>query len=146
MSAAAGASPPPPPPPPPPRRASAFDDLPAELLLEIYEKLSLTSFMNLVLAIYPTLERHRLVPALALENIDRLEADRQRAYASSVSRSAVFRVPRELWLQVGGYLDSFGLVSLVLALGGVFYRLDHEPSEEEMQRLRMWARRSEKRE
>ncbi|CAN9444849.1 unnamed protein product [Alternaria alternata] len=70
MSSAAG---PPPPPPPPPRKPSfngnlcdnLFDLLPAELLLIIYEYVGSGNLMNLALAIYPTLEQHR-IPARTL--------------------------------------------------------------------------------
>ncbi|KAI4946486.1 hypothetical protein J4E91_007174 [Alternaria rosae] len=64
--------PPPPPPPPPPHKPFSgnetcddlFNLLPAELLLMIIRYAGVGNIMNLALAIYPTLQRHRIAPEL----------------------------------------------------------------------------------
>ncbi|KAF2016588.1 hypothetical protein BU24DRAFT_205994 [Aaosphaeria arxii CBS 175.79] len=63
MSAAGAAHPPPSPPPPPPR---GFHSLPAELLLLITQYIRTEDYLSFALAIYPTLERHGLVPPLTV--------------------------------------------------------------------------------
>lgn len=138
MSAAAGA----PPPPPPPRRTKDLDDLPAELLLMIYEYIGLTNFMNLALAIYPTLQRHGLVPDLTVETLIRIIYEWQRVGDTSDTQSAVNRMPVELWLQVAEYLEPSNTFALVFALGNRFYRFQAAPTQDTLNRLRIWSRRS----
>ncbi|KAF2640601.1 hypothetical protein P280DRAFT_322561 [Massarina eburnea CBS 473.64] len=66
MSAAAGAPPPPPPPP------NHFSVLPAELLLQIIEQLSIQDFVRLALVYYPLLRRHNLVPPMTRSTFESL--------------------------------------------------------------------------
>ena len=139
MSEAAGA--PPNSPPPPPRKTVSFDDLPAELLLMIYEYIGLGNFMNLALAIYPTLQRHGLVPGLTFETFIRIVYEWQRVEISS-AQSAVSRIPVELWLQVAEYLEPSDTFALVFAVGNQFYSFEEPPSQETLSRLRIWSRRS----
>lgn len=139
---AAGAPPPPPPPPPPPSPGANIEDLPTELLLMVYENLSLSSFMNLALAIYPALERHGLVPGLTPETVNRLEHGwRQR---NNQSMTAVSRLPAEMWWQVAEYLEPIDLMRLILAIGGRFYNFPQGPDKVTIERLQTWARRSKK--
>jgi hypothetical protein len=141
MSAAPGAPPPPPPPPPAPN-GSPFDDLPAELLLELYQYIGLEHFINLALAIYPTLARHRMVPELTRQTFCRIVSDFHPKDASPNSRRAVGRTPVELWLQIAGYLDPANSIALVFALGHQFWRFPGRPSKELVTRLRVWSRRT----
>jgi hypothetical protein len=139
MSAAAGAPPPPPPPPPP---HNSFDDLPAELLLEIYQYIGLEQFMNLALAIYPTLMRHNLVPELTPETFARIVCEEN---APPDISSVVGRMPSELWFQVAQYFDPASSIALIFALGPRFWRFPGRPSKELVAALRIWSRRSRKR-
>lgn len=139
MSSAAGA---PPPPPPPPPRSSPFDDLPAELLLELYRYIGLEQFMNLALVIYPTLSRHRMVPELTSETFIRIVHEAHLPSIKSNNSSAVVRMPVELWLQVAEYFDPASSIALVFALGPRFWRFPGRPSKELATALRVWSRRS----
>jgi hypothetical protein len=144
MSAAAGAPPPPPPPPPPPRHNSGFDDLPAELLLMLYQYIGLEQFMNLALVIYPTLMRHTMVPELTPRTFIRIvsDVDIERPSGKSNAWSAVTRMPVELWLHVAEYLEPVNSIALVFALGSQFWRFPGKPSEDLVMWLRIWSRRS----
>ncbi|KAF1844609.1 uncharacterized protein K460DRAFT_95053 [Cucurbitaria berberidis CBS 394.84] len=143
MSTAAGAPPPPPPPPPP--RAPNFDDLPAELLLMIYEYIGLSNYMNLALAIYPSLQRHGLVPVLTVETLIRIINEWQYAgLIPSDAQNAASRMPTELWLQIAGYLEPADTFTLVFGIGNHFYRFWQRPTKETISRLRIWSRRSRK--
>ena len=137
MSAAAGA----PPPPPPPSRSSKFDDLPAELLLILYDLLGLEDFMNLALVIYPTLRRHRMVPELTNDTFSRMinEAVDREMYGTS---PAVARMPVELWMEIAQDLQPANGIALVFALGSRFWRFPRDPSRELCRWLRVWSARS----
>lgn len=137
MSAAAGA----PPPPPPPPRCSGFDDLPAELLLILYRYLGLGQFMNLALALYPTLLRHRLVPELTPEVVKSITSTPRSTFNNAKSCSAMERMPMELHLQIAEYGEPADGIALLWALG-IFHRA--QISDEFLQILRIWSRRSEK--
>ncbi|KAF2854962.1 hypothetical protein T440DRAFT_380010, partial [Plenodomus tracheiphilus IPT5] len=139
MSAATGA---PPPPPPPPPHVSSFDDLPAELLLMIYHHIGLSNFMNLALAIYPTLQRHGLVPNLTAETLVCITSEWQRAGVVTTTPQAASRMPVELWLQIVHYLEPSDTFALVFAVGSRFYTFNNPPSRETVDRLRVWSRRS----
>lgn len=143
MAAATGA-PPPPPPPPPPRAASSFDQLPAELLLEIWEYLSVNSSMRFALALFPTLRRHCLVPQLTLPTCMRITRDNAQRLASGEGDTLlVGRLPMELWLQIAEYGNSRDNISLLFALAGQFFQFQERPSEETKRRLYIWARRKQ---
>ncbi|KAI8943453.1 hypothetical protein NX059_001462 [Plenodomus lindquistii] len=141
MSSAPGA---PPPPPPPPPHSASFDDLPAELLLMIYEYIGLSNFMNLALAIYPTLQRHGLVPTLTVETLVRIASEWRRARVVTSTPSAASRMPVELWLGIVQYLEPSDTFALVFAVGSRFYTFNDPPSGETLDRLRFWSRRSRK--
>jgi hypothetical protein len=143
MSAAAGAPPPPPPPPPP--HNSSFDDLPAELLLMLYQYIGLEQFMNLALVIYPTLMRHTMVPELTPQTFTRIVSNTERMSGMDDTRSAVTRMPVELWLHVAEYVEPVNSIALVFALGTQFWRFPGKPSEDLVTWLRVWSRRSRRR-
>lgn len=146
MASAAGApsSPPPPPPPPPLGGASSFDYLPAELLLEIWEYLSVNSTMQFALAIFPTLRRHSLIPQLTLPTYMRLIRNDTACRAISGGTLAVVsRLPMELWLQIAEMGNSRDNISLMFALAGQFFQFQERPSDETKTRLRAWARRKQ---
>jgi hypothetical protein len=110
----------------------------------IYEHTGLENFMNLALAIYPTLQRHGLVPELTMETIDRIEHEWHRAEDNNSNQSAVSRIPVELWLQVVDYLEPIDTFALVFAVGNWFYHFRQPPSSDTLVRLRTWGRRSRK--
>jgi hypothetical protein len=138
MSAAAGA---PPPPPPPPPHNSPFDDLPAELLLYLYQYIGLEQFMNLALVIYPTLVRHRMVPELTPRTFVRIVSDSRLSPTAPNNPSAVARLPVELWLQIAESLEPANSIALVFAMGHRFWRFPGRPSRELVTWLRVWSRR-----
>ncbi len=138
MASVAGA----PPPPPPPRGASSFDYLPAELLLEIWEYLSINSSMQFVLALFPTLRRHSLIPQLTLSTWMRITRDNTKRRTLSGGATAVLaRLPMELWLQIAELGNSRDNTSLMFALAGQYLQFQERPSEETKARLHVWARR-----
>ncbi|KAH3982250.1 hypothetical protein HBH98_014300 [Parastagonospora nodorum] len=134
MSAAPGA-----PPPPPPHRPS-FNDLPAELLLMLYDNIGMEEFINLALVIYPTLLRMRLVPELSPTTTTRIVAD-ARVQDRNGRLDAPNRMPVELWLQVASYLEPANSLALIFALGPRFWRFPGTPSKELVSWLRVWSRR-----
>lgn len=136
---AAGA-PPPPPPPPPPQRTSPFDDLPAELLLTIYQYLGLSNYTNLALAIYPTLQRHGLVPDLTIQTVLRIT----RKTRNLTGLTSLARLPLELFLQIAETLEPEDGIALMFALDARFYRFRDTPTRETVQRLRAWGRRAKR--
>lgn len=143
MASAAGA-PPPPPPPPPPRGASFFDNLPAELLLEIWEYLSVNSSMQFALALFPTLRRHSLIPQLTLPTYMRITRDdTERRTVSGGTTAVLSRLPMELWLQIAEFGNSRDNISLMFALAGQFFQFQERPSEATKHRLYVWARRKQ---
>lgn len=107
----------------------------------IYEYIGLGNFMNLALAIYPTLQRHGLVPGLTVETLIRIRYEWQRGEADSNNLSAVSRIPVELWLQIAEYLEPSDTFALVFAIGNRFYQFQQAPSQETLDRLRIWSRR-----
>ena len=107
----------------------------------IYEYIGLSNFMNLALAIYPTLQRHGLVPELTVETLIRITYEWQRTEVAPNNQSAVSRIPVELWLQVAEYLQPSDTFALVFAVGNRFYRFEQLPSAETLSRLRIWSRR-----
>lgn len=133
---------PPPPPPPPPSRSSRFDDLPAELILMIYDYVGLEHFMNLALVIYPTLLRHRLVPELTPEILARIITQVHIPAVRPSHQPAVARMPTELWLQVAGHFEPTSSIAMIFALGPWFWQLSERPSRGLLERLRIWSRRS----
>ncbi|KAF1833927.1 hypothetical protein BDW02DRAFT_569567 [Decorospora gaudefroyi] len=142
MSAAAGAPPPPPPPPPPPgprNNDNCFDGLPAELLLIIYRFTGLGNFLNLALAIYPTLQQHNLAPELTTTTLVRVF--RESNTFPITTTPSIAQVPVELWLQVAQYLEPADDISLILALAPWFRR---EMTRATRDRLRIWSRRCRK--
>ena len=142
MASAAGAPPPPPPPPPPPKGGSSFDQLPAELLLMIWEYLSVNSHMQFALALFPILRRHSLVPDLDLRTCMRITRDSTQHTATVGGDSMmVGQLPMELWLQIAEYGNLRDNISLLFALAGQFFQFQEEPSEETKKRLHTWARR-----
>ena len=142
MASAAGA--PPPPPPPPPRGASSFDYLPAELLLEIWEYLSVNSSMQFALALFPTLRRHSLIPQLTLSTYMRITRDNtEPRVLRGGNATVVARLPMELWLQIAEMGNSRDNISLMFALAGQFIQFQERPSNEMKSRLHVWARRKQ---
>jgi hypothetical protein len=136
------AAPPPPPPPPPrgpPNSENHFEHLPAELLLIIHRYAGFNSFLNLALAIYPTLRRHNLIPELTSATLDHF-IHRPNPAASKVP-PRVPRLPDELWLLVAQYMEPVDIMSLVFALGPQFAG---PPNRETRDRLRVWSRRCRK--
>jgi hypothetical protein len=123
-----------------PRRTSSFDDLPAELLLYIHSYLGLRSYLQLTLAIYPTLHRHGLVPALTVATFIRLTRAAQRTPRSTPR--ALAQLPAELWLQIADLGDSTDNVSLVFALSGQVWRVQERVEDPTRTRLWVWSRRS----
>jgi hypothetical protein len=143
MASAAGA-PPPPPPPPPPGGASSFDRLPAELLLEIWEYLSVNSSMQFALALFSTLRRHRLIPQLTLPTYLRIiREDTEDRNASRSSTNVLARLPMELWLQIAELGNSRDSISLMFALAGQFFRFQERASNDTKTRLHVWSRRKQ---
>ncbi|KAF2128853.1 hypothetical protein P153DRAFT_27252 [Dothidotthia symphoricarpi CBS 119687] len=132
--------------PPPPPTPSPFDLLPAELLLTIHQYLSLSHSLNLALAIYPTLRRHGLAPALTPQTVLRITRQ-QRSVQGSVQQSApqqaVARLPVELFLQIAEHLEPGDGIAMVFALDARFYRGEGGGgvSAETGGRLRVWGRR-----
>ena len=143
MASVAGA-PPPPPPPPPPGGASSFDRLPAELLLEIWEYLSVNSSMQFALAVFPTLRRHRLIPQLTPSTYLRIIRESTPSRNNIEGSTGVLaRLPMELWLQIAELGNSRDNISLMFALAGHYVWFQERASEETKTRLRMWSRRKQ---
>ena len=141
MASTAGA-PPPPPPPPPPRGISSFDQLPAELLLEIWEYLSVNSSIQFALALFPTLRRQGLIPQLTLSTYMRIVRDDSEYRVPSGGNTVVLaRLPIELWLQIADLGNSRDNISLMFALAGQFLWFQERASKETKTRLRVWSRR-----
>ncbi|KAH6868308.1 hypothetical protein BKA58DRAFT_192140 [Alternaria rosae] len=141
--------PPPPPPPPPPRKPFSGDEtcddlfnlLPAELLLMIIRYAGVGNIMNLALAIYPTLQRHRIAPELTEDtyiNIVRMGSVSAR-YRTPFLPQGLDRMPLELWLQVARDLEPMNILSMMMALGA-YPRGSLTP--ETAQRMRGWWRKS----
>ncbi|EMD59184.1 hypothetical protein COCSADRAFT_175741 [Bipolaris sorokiniana ND90Pr] len=134
MSGAAGAPPPPPPPPGPSTHGNPFDDLPAELLLIIYEYVGNSNLVNLALAIYPTFQRHNLSPELTSTTL---------AHMLSLSSRppmypGIVYMPAELWLCVARYLEPADILSMMFTFGAVF---GQPLTQSTRDRLRVWSRR-----
>lgn len=110
----------------------------------IYEYIGLMNFMNLALAIYPTLQRHGLVPYLTVETLIRIIHEWQDADVITGGQTAVSRMPTELWLQIASYLEPADTFALVFGVGNRFYRFREQPTVQTVQRLRIWSRRSRK--
>ena len=110
----------------------------------VYEYIGLMNFMNLALAIYPTLQRHGLVPDLTVETLIRIVHEWQHDDIISNGQTAVSRMPTELWLQIAGYLEPADTFALVFGAGNRFYRFKEQPTMETIVRLRIWSRRSRK--
>ncbi len=108
----------------------------------IYEYIGLGNFMNLALAIYPTLQRHGLVPNLTAETLIRIISEWQRADNVSTGQTAVSRMPTELWLQTAEYLEPADTFALVFGVGNRFYRFEEPPTRETIMRLLIWSRMS----
>lgn len=144
MASAAGTPPPPPPPPSLPRGASFFDDLPAELLLEIWQYLSINSSMQFALALFPTLRRHSLIPQLTLSTYMRItREDTERRTTSGGNTALLARLPMELWLQIAEMGNSEDNISLMFALAGQFFQFQERPSKATKARLHIWSRRKQ---
>ncbi|KAF2826121.1 hypothetical protein CC86DRAFT_292449 [Ophiobolus disseminans] len=107
----------------------------------IYRYIGLDQYMNLALAIYPTLLRHRMVPALTAETIFRISCDASSPLFEPESPSALARMPIELWLQIAEYGEPANSVALHWALGLRFWRSFERPSAEIVDMLRVWCRR-----
>lgn len=139
MAAPAGTSPPSLSPP----STSPFDDLPAELLLMLYRYVGLGQFVNLALVIYPTLLRHTMAPKLTPETYHRMTNQRNAPHTTRRNtRSAVAKMPVELWLQIAEYLEPANSIGLVFALGPQFWQYPGQPSSELATWLRVWSRRA----
>lgn len=140
MASAAGA----PLPPLPSRDASCFDNLPAELLLEIWEYLSVNSSLQFALALFPTLRRHSLIPQLTLPTYMRITRHGTECRTPSTGSTAVLaRLPMELWLQIAEMGNSRDNISLMFALAGQFFQFQERASGETKARLRVWSRRKQ---
>lgn len=110
----------------------------------LYRDLGLAEFMNLALAIYPTLLRHRMVPEITPRTLVRIINDACGQGSGSLpdGHTAAARMPVELWLQIAGYVEPEHSLALVFALGPRFWRLARPPSSEMTTTLRTWSRRS----
>jgi hypothetical protein len=138
---------PPPPPPPPPRKPSSsdasrdnlFDLLPAELLLMIIKYAGIGNLMNLALAIYPTLQHHRLAPELTAHTY--LSIVRVARTSNTITRRlplprGLIRMPMELWYQVAREVEPIDILSMMLAVG-MYPRELLTP--ETARRIRIWS-------
>jgi hypothetical protein len=110
----------------------------------IYRYIGLNQFLNLAVAIYPTLLRHRMVPELTPYMVNRIMTDDRSLVFGE--ESAIGRMPTELWLMIAEYGEPANSVALHWALGLRFWRSEVHPgvSAELMQLLRTWSRRSKK--
>jgi len=78
------------------------------------------SIMNLALAIYPTLQRHRIAPELSahtyfsIVRVDRASntSNRRRPLPQGLDR-----MPMELWFQVARDLEPIDILSMMFAIG-----------------------------
>jgi hypothetical protein len=100
--------------------------------------------MNLALAIYPTLMRHRMVPELTSATFVCIVRQVHLPFTRLNLSSAVARMPSELWLQIAEYSDPASSIALIFALGPRFWRFPGPPSKELVTALRVWSRRSRK--
>ncbi|KAH8701186.1 hypothetical protein GQ44DRAFT_632396, partial [Phaeosphaeriaceae sp. PMI808] len=126
--------------------SSSFDDLPAELLLILYDYVGLEQFVNLALVIHPTLLRHTMVPELSHKTYDRITSGGHHLPLATRfdSCSAVSKMPVELWLQIADCLEPANSIGLVFALGPQFWQYPGRPSKELATWLRIWSRRARK--
>jgi hypothetical protein len=104
----------------------------------IYRYADFNSFINLTLAIYPTLRSHNLAPELSSATLAQV-LDRPRASQVPTTTPNIPRLPSELWLLVAQYLEPADTMSLVFALGQRFVRTANRDTRD---RLRIWSRRS----
>ncbi|CBX96803.1 hypothetical protein LEMA_P099340.1 [Plenodomus lingam JN3] len=108
----------------------------------LYAHMGLDNFMNLALAIYPTLQRHGLVPNLTVNTLIRIINEWRTDGAVASTSSAASRVPVELWLQIVDYLEPSDTSALVFALGTSFFTFHHKLSSQTLIRLCIWSRKS----
>jgi hypothetical protein len=99
------------------------------------------SFLNLALAIYPTLRRHNLVPELTSATLAHFLHRPDTSPAAATNASRVPRLPDELWLLVAQNMEPVDIMSLVFALGTQF---GGPPNRETRVRLHVWSRRCKK--
>jgi len=110
----------------------------------IYGYIGLNQFLNLAVAIYPTLLRHRMVPEITPETVTRIMTEGR--LLTFGEGSAIGRMPMELWLEIADYGEPANSVALHWALGLHFWRSEQvQPSAELMQLLRVWSRRRRER-
>ncbi|KAF2003029.1 hypothetical protein P154DRAFT_520383 [Amniculicola lignicola CBS 123094] len=129
---AAGA---PPPPPPPPSHIN-FDDLPAELFLDIIQYLHVSDYVSFALAIYPILQRHGLAPPLT-EDIYRRIMDQRLDEPPDVE--AFLRLPIELMEEIMTYLQPTDRIAMLFAHRSLFLRYLPDFSNET--KIRIWKSR-----
>jgi hypothetical protein len=108
----------------------------------IYENIGLDQFLNLAIAIYPTLLRHRMVPELTLDTIASMAGGSP--LIMTRSNSAVARMPMELWLHIAEYGEPANSVALHWALGLRFWRSYNQLSNELVVLLRRWSQQTSK--
>lgn len=127
MSQAAGHPPPPSPPP-----GSDFQKLPAELLLGIIQYLHSEDYVAFALAIYPTLQRHGLVPPLTIDIYHRIT--RQRPPPPN-SPPVYWPLPIELTEEVLRHLEPADRIALLFSHRDLFLRYLPALSKETKKRL-----------
>ncbi|OAL55571.1 hypothetical protein IQ07DRAFT_639239 [Pyrenochaeta sp. DS3sAY3a] len=144
MSTDQGGNPPAPSSPPP--NGNVFDRLPAELLLLMFDHLNVEQFASLALAVYPSLQRHRLVPELTVDTLFRILHVR-RGWNLTVphSRTGVESLPVELWLHIADHLEPSDAFALAYAVDPAFYWVRHRHTPATAMRLRCWSRRFRRR-
>jgi len=107
----------------------------------IFEHTGVGNYLNLALAIYPILRRHNLVPELTIETLIRVATDWQRHGTMTNTPSTAAQLPAEMWAQIIEYLEPSDILALGFAMGPSFYHCHGPPSQETMDRLRIWSRR-----
>ncbi|KAF2261616.1 hypothetical protein CC78DRAFT_343357 [Lojkania enalia] len=132
MSLVAGAPPPPPPPPPPPQPPGC-DVLPVELLLEIFEYLTVRQFFKFAVANYPLLRRHGLAPALTPAIYQRIIGQGGR------DTDPFANLPVELIDLIVGEVGIEDRLSLILSHPRLcLMYLPYNMSSQDLRRLRAW--------
>lgn len=142
MSTDREGGPPPPSQTPPNGNANGFDRLPAELLLLIVDHLNEIQFAALALAVYPSLQRHRLVPPLTVDMLFAILFRNQRWIPRNPqNRANAKSLPLELWFQVASYLEPSDAFVVLYAGSPMFPQYEPNVTTETMVRLIGWSRR-----
>ncbi|KAH7118019.1 hypothetical protein B0J11DRAFT_98603 [Dendryphion nanum] len=131
----------PPPPPPPYPIGKGFQDLPAELLLDIIQYMRPRQWLSLALTIYPVFRRHGLAPALTEQSYFRIVSSGASDVSKSRSISPLLgNLPLELLDEVTNYLEPADIIAVILAHRGL---LAYLPQLSNATRKRLWKWRSD---